>query len=140
MPTIEDLSIDELAEKRREAETRLAAAEQEADALRVAHAGALLAEAFPQHTLAVFARNWDEDEPHLLQLLTSVDGVEAIEVADERESMTTAQKRALKDAEWAIVLIGSDDHIVRHLEVSEEDHVDWVEFDLALPRHETTGA
>lgn len=104
-----------------------------ADQLRTHYAKALLKEAFPDHTLAVFARNWDEDQPSLLQLLSDRADVDDIDLShDEDGHLSRSQKSALAAAEHQIRLIGPDDDLLDHLESGQEDHSDWFEFQLSL--------
>jgi hypothetical protein len=136
MPTIEAKNIDEIARRRTATEALLHAAKTTADAARAEHAKALLSDAFPQHTLAVFTRNWDQDEPHLLQLISGAEGVDDLQVWEERDRLSPEQLHAVNQAEIAIVLIGADDDILEHLDRSDEFHEDWVEFDLPLAARE----
>lgn len=125
-------TIEQILAERQVAEVALSEAKNKADAARAEYAAALLGETFPQHTLAVFTRNWDQDEPHLLQLISGAEGVEDLEVWEERDQLSPEQLHAVNQAEIAIVLIGSDDDILEHLDPSDEYHNDWVEFDLPL--------
>lgn len=132
MPTTENENTERIAERRRAAEAALCDAQQAADAVRVEHAVAVLHDAFPQHTLAIYLRNWDQDEPHLAQLLTPVDGVKDVEVEDDFSELPTKQQRAIATADEAIRLIGSDEDIADYLNLADERHPDWVEFQLPL--------
>lgn len=132
MPTTENENTERIAERRRAAEAALCDAQQAADAVRVEHAVAVLHDAFPQHTLAIYLRNWDQDQPHLAQLLTPVDGVKDVEVEDDFSELPTKQQRAITTADEAIRLIGSDEDIADYLNLADERHPDWVEFQLPL--------
>ena len=104
-----------------------------ADQLRTHYAKALLKESFPDHTLAIFIRNWDEDRPSLLQLLSHGAGVDDIDLTDDEDAhLSSEQDKALAAAEHQIRLIGSDDDLLNHLDPSDEDHGDWFEFQLPL--------
>lgn len=110
-------------------------AKDAADALRAEYARRLLSDAFPAHATAVFARNWDEEEPGLIQLLSDDDAVPDLYVRAEssaRPELTDRQRAAIIRSEASIAEIGPDDDILRLLEGGQEDHGDWVEFDLTL--------
>lgn len=130
----------ELAAQRAIAEKALERAKHRADTLRTKHAAALLRETFPRHEVAIFARNWDEDEPSLMQLLTTAESVGDIDRSkgDGRLDLTREQWSAINQAENAIILIGPDDDILDHLDPSNEEHDGWVEFRLPLTQEETT--
>lgn len=124
--------IAQIDAEREDAEKVLAEAKTAADALRAEHAAAALRQAFPQHTLAVFTRAWDEDGPKLYQLLSSQEGVDDIDLEEDGEKLTREQLVACSVADRAIRLIGSDDEIYEHLDLPDEEHQDWTEFDLSL--------
>lgn len=134
MSITETRTIQQIAADREQAETALAQAEGVADVLRVEHAVAVLHEAFPGHTLAVFGRAWDEDAPHLMQLLAADADVEPIDLGDSDSSnnLSREQSVACSIAERAIRLIGDDNEVWRYLEPGEEEHEDWYEFNLPL--------
>ena len=99
------------------------------------HAHQLMAGAFPDHEVVIFARNWDEDAPHLLQVLTSRADIEEYDGSIEKSRptwMTRQQWAALIEAERSIAHIGSDDEILQHLDPGETEHEDWTEFQLNL--------
>lgn len=112
-----------------------------ADSLKSIHNQALahvvrttLTEAFPDHDMVVFARSWDEDAPHLLQVLSG--DPRAIEYdASSQEGrpdwMTASQWNCLIEAERLVCHIGTDEEIQEHFN-SETEHEDWVEFQVPL--------
>lgn len=105
-----------------------------ADSLRAEYARLLIAEAFPGHTLAIFARNWDEEKPVLIQLLTNQPQSTDLDLQEdpELESIAPEKRKLLIEAERAIQIIGSDDDILQHLSQGETEHADWTEFQLVL--------
>lgn len=105
-----------------------------ADSLRAEYARLLIAEAFPEHTLAIFARNWDEEKPMLIQLLAGQTDIADLDLQEDPEldSIAPEKRKLLIEAERAIQVIGSDDDILRHLSPGETEHGDWTEFQLVL--------
>lgn len=107
------------------------------NAVLAAHAHALLSEAFPRHSTAIFVRNWDEDSPHLLQLLSgdaAVPDYDTTEQDGRPDWISPEQWSALVEAERAIAYLGTDEEVHEHLEPGEDpdSHPDWVEFQMAL--------
>lgn len=106
-----------------------------ADSLRAEYARQLLHEHFPGHTLAVFARNWDEDNPALIQLLSANDAypdLDLMKPAPDFDDLPQDKRAAVIEAEAKIVAIGADDDILEHLDPGAEEHQDWTEFVLYL--------
>lgn len=106
-----------------------------ADSLRAEYARQLLHEHFPNHALAVFARNWDEDQPSLIQLLSANDAASDLDLmkpAPDFEDLPQEKRAAVIDAEAKIIAIGSDDEILEYLDPGAEEHQDWTEFVLYL--------
>jgi len=134
MPITENTSSEEIAAARAIAENVLAQATDSANIIRVMHAAAVLTEHFPSHTLAVFFRNWDENEATLVQLLSASDDVDDLDLRDESVAgaLSAEQLRAVGTADFAIRLIGSDNELGRHLTEGEEEHEGWYEFTLDL--------
>lgn len=134
MPVTEKNSIEEIEAARDIAEEILDSAKRPADLLRVMHAKAVLRRAFPQHAVAVFAREWDQDEPLLIQLISTEDDVDDVDLEDDAvaDALTDVQRRATLVADRAIRLIGNDDEVWRYLDAPDEEHEDWYEFDLSL--------
>lgn len=134
MPTVNARSIQQITTDRAVAEATLIKAEENANALRVEHAAATLREVFPQHTLAVFGRTWDEDAPRLMQLLSSEEGVVDIDLDDDAsaESLTREQSKACALADTVAKLIRGDIEMSQCLASDIKVHADWVEFNLAL--------
>lgn len=139
MPS-ETLTIDSIAADRALAETHLATAQSLTNKLRARHAHAVLVKAFPHHSLAVFTRNWDQDEPRLIQLLAPADAdaaIQDIDVTDDElvQSLPIEQQRAINIADMAIRLIGdrsNDEELWNHLDAPDEEREDWYEFQLDL--------
>ncbi|HEU5223128.1 MAG TPA: hypothetical protein VFU07_05530 [Candidatus Lumbricidophila sp.] len=132
MATQEDL--DRLAAERAEAENLLDAQLFATNALRAAHARALLEHAFPKHSLAVFVRHEDERSPRLYQLLCNNDDSEDLEIDQSstfQNEANTVQKFAVLWANLAIEAMGSDEDIWLHLD-QPETHQGWSEFNLPL--------
>lgn len=131
---IDQNDAEQLKAARDIAEEALAEAKRAADVLRTAYARALLTQAFPSHSLAVFARSRDEDEAKLIQLVSSTEGVDDLELTEEAvyDALSPEQKHAFNEADSAIALIGDDDDLWGHLEAPDEEHDDWYEFDLYL--------
>ena len=129
MPVTNQTPIEELAEARRIAEYVLASAKDSADALRAHHARAVLADAFPGQSLAIFARYPDESEARLIQLLSEST---VIDLQGDDAYLTREQHQAIELANIAIWDIGDDDELLKHLEASDEEHDDWYEFQLTL--------
>lgn len=96
------------------------------------HARTLLRESFPQYSTAVFARQWDEDTPHLVHLIGKGD-VGQLDYDDDqqRAQLSDDQREALLTAERCIVYLGTDEEI-SDLLPSDNVHSDYVEFDLDL--------
>lgn len=133
---IDQNDAEQLKAARDIAEEALAESKAAADVLRVAYSMAVLSDAFPQHSLVVFARSWDQDEPRIIQILSATEGVEDIDVQEpEAVSLSDEQWRAINEADNSIVAIGSDEEIWQHLDAGEEEHEDWYEFDLAINIH-----
>lgn len=134
MTTQPQKSVADIARQREAAENQLAEAKSAADGLRATHAQMVLQEQFPGHSLAVFARAWDEDSPRLIQLLSSFNDVPDVEVGSpgERTDLSADQARAVSVAESAICAIGADDDILQFLDYGSEEHDDWYEFNLPL--------
>ncbi len=117
------------------AEDVAARAKRSADTLRTEYARQLLRGAFPGHSLAVFARQWDQHEPTLVQLLSSrVDSADLDLAGDAGDfsALTPTAKRAITQAERQIVRIGSDEDILEHLLAGDAEHDGWYEFNLPL--------
>lgn len=140
MPLHETKTIDQLASDRALTETHLATALSLANKMRTRHARAVLVEAFPQHSLAVFTRNWDQDEPRLIQLLAPADAdtsVLDLDLTDDEvvHALTSGQQSAINTADMAIRLIGdraNDEELWNHLEAPDEEREDWYEFQLDI--------
>lgn len=123
------------------AEIALDEAERAADVLRVAHARRLLSDAFPHHSVAVFVRNWDEDRPRLVQLLSSEEGVEDVDLTDNPSApLPKGTSEAFGEAERAIRRIADDERLLAQVSLYgadfEHEHDGWVEFDLPLAASE----
>lgn len=115
------------------AENVAASAKHLADTLRAEYARLLLAEAFPGYTLAIFSRNWDEDEPKLLQILSDHRDLDDIDLSlSSPAALPADQQSAAYAAQLQIRLIGSDDEILEHLDPGETEHEGWEEFVLYL--------
>lgn len=115
------------------AENIAANAKHLADSLRAEYARLLLAEAFPGYALAVFARDWEEDEPKLLQLLSDRRDLDDIDLTlSNPAALPEEQRRAAYEAQLQIRLIGSDEEILEHLDPGETEHEGWEEFVLYL--------
>lgn len=124
------------------AEIALEEAQRAADALRVAHARRLLSDAFPRHAVAVFVRNWDEDRPRLVQLLSAEEGVADIDLTEDPSApLPRGTSEAFGEAERAVRRIGDDDRLLAQVGLYgadfEHEHDGWVEFDLPLAAAET---
>lgn len=138
------VSVSGLATQLRHSDNEFATARARNDAIRVRYMRSTLAEAFPQHTIAVFARSLDENSPKLLQLLTEVEGENDIDFSSMSkleteffiESLSDEQRQALNEAEIATEQFTDDARFWAALEQYPQDyektHRDWVEFDLPL--------
>jgi len=125
-----DRDVENIRAERAAVEAELQAVKRRADALRVEHARALLHNAFPHHSLAVFTRYWEEEEPNLLHILGGEDDIESWAAG-------TPEYSAACEAEVAIRLIGHDDDILEFLNAGEE-HEGWIEFQLPLTTQEAS--
>lgn len=115
------------------AESVAASAKHLADALRAEYARLLLVEAFPGYALAVFARNWEEAEPKLLQILSDRRDLTDVDLSlSSPAALPADQQRAAYEAQLQIRLIGDDDAILEHLDPGETEHEGWEEFVLYL--------
>lgn len=119
------------------AEIALDEAEHAADMLRVAYARRLLSDAFPHHGVAVFVRSWNEDRPQLVQLLSSQEGVEDIDLTQNPPTpLPKGTSKAFREAKRTIQRIADDDRLLAQVNLygADFDHVHdgWVEFDLSL--------
>ena len=118
------------------AEALLAATKRDADAVRVQYARALLADAFPDHKIAVFAREWDEDSVRLIRILSHSTTIATSGAGSRPDpgaaSLDGRQKAAWLQAERAIADIGSDEALYQYLKPGETRHQDWYEFRLVL--------
>ncbi|ROR76049.1 hypothetical protein SAMN06295974_3804 [Plantibacter flavus] len=128
--------IDEIAHRRHAAEEAFRTAKAHADELRIEHTRLVLGAAFPRHTVAIFARQWDEDQACLVQLLTDQPGVTDIDLMNDPTDgiLLSEQRRAIALADQAVILVGSDEDLWRLIGTPEVDHSDWSEFPLEL-RH-----
>lgn len=141
MPT----TLELITADRSLAEAHLATAQSLVNKLRTRHAHTVLAEVFPHHSLAVFTRNWDQDEPHLIQLLAPADAHESIldlDLTDDEvvQTLTIEQQRAINTADMAIRLIGdraNDEELWNYLDAPDEVREDWYEFQLDLTNDTT---
>ncbi len=127
--------IVSLGQLKAKSEDVAARAKHVADTLRADYAAQLLHAVFPEHTLAIFARHWDEAEPALVQLLSRTSRVPDLEFSkghSDFDALQTHEKSALINAEQEIMKIGSDDDILEHLDPGAEEHRDWTEFVLYL--------
>lgn len=93
-----------------------------------AAAVAELRDAFPGSSVAIFARNWDEDRPRLIQVLGETD----YDLDEDGEKLSREQMKACATADMAIQAMGDDDNVLNYLDGSEEEHDDWFEFQLPL--------
>lgn len=127
-------NIDNIASAREQAEEILAAARERANQVRVEHARAVLREAFPSHSLAVFARYDDQQRPALIQLLSDDPDATDVDIQekDAWDGLPAPGREAVEIANTAIGLIGDDEEIWRHLDAGSEQHENWYEFDLEL--------
>lgn len=109
-------------------------AKQMADSLRAEFARTLLAEVFPDHSVAIFSRHWEENEPQLLQVLSASDVVDDFEMSEDPglKTLPAEHRDYVSWAQAEIQAIGSDDDILRHLSFGETDHEGWTEFQLVL--------
>jgi hypothetical protein len=107
-----------------------------ADNRRAEYAAALLADAFPGAITAVFARNWDEDAPRLIQILgtTHREIDTKISPAADASEQIRAQYNASVKAENVVADIGSDEAILSQswFNDGDEEHDGWNEFNLGL--------
>lgn len=134
MTDLRDLpSMKSLAAMRDRAEDVATRAKTMADTLRVAYARELLREAFPGYTLAVFARDWNEDQPLLLQILSDQPDQVDIDLSLSSPAfLPDDQRLAAYEAQLQIAKIGSDEEILEHLDPGEIEHEGWEEFMLSL--------
>lgn len=95
------------------------------------HARTLLKEAFPQYQTAVFVRYWDERSPSLLHLLSKTEPQLDYYDDAQRQALDKLRQEALRTAERCIVYLGTDEE-VSDLLPAENEHEDYVEFDLDL--------
>lgn len=127
---------DNIAAARKDAEAALATAKATADQLRVHHARIALHEAFPEQTLAIFARNANETDTYVIQLLSENT---MIDLRGDDAYLTREQHQALELANIAIGEVGDDDELLKHLDAPDTEHDDWYEFHLTLhPQTEVT--
>lgn len=109
------------------AQEALEAAKRQVNKLHAEFARTVLHEAFPEHSIAIFARNLEDPEPHLLHILSGTDAVEDVEEWPHASPARTA----IYEAENAIVVMGHDDDILEYLDAGDE-HEGWIEFQLRL--------
>lgn len=95
------------------------------------HARTLIKESFPQYQTAVFVRYWDEDSPRLLHLISLTEPQLDYYDDDQHRALDSLQQEALSTAERCIVYLGTDEE-VSDLLPTENQHEDYVEFDLDL--------
>ena len=95
------------------------------------HARTLLKEAFPQYQTAVFVRYWDEKSPSLLHLLSKTEPQLDYYDDVQRQALDELRQEALRTAERCIIYLGTDEE-VSDLLPTENQHEDYVEFDLDL--------
>ena len=121
-----------------EAERALSRVQSAVDSMRAAEARRLLSLAFPRHSTAVFVRDWDEDRPRLVQLLSTEDGVDDVDLtADPEARLPEGSSGAFWKAEHFVCMIaaGGDEAVWAQPGFDGEyitTHDGWVEFDLAL--------
>lgn len=101
--------------------------------LRIEQARRELGTAFPDHTLAVFGRYWEDREANLRQLISDRRDTDDVEVTsiDGTKSLTPAQRQAISSANVALYRL-SDDDLAEYLTEGETPHSDWIEFTLGL--------
>lgn len=97
-------------------------------------ATALLREQFPGVQMAIFTRNWDDDQVRLHQLLgtANIDFTESTDWAE----LSKEQRDAYRDAQAWVREMGDD--IASYLEPSDEEHDGWYEYQIDLttqPQH-----
>jgi hypothetical protein len=130
----ENSTLEELVAARQIAENTLCDVKAQADVMRILHAKKVLQSAFPQHENAMFARNWDQDEPSLVSLLSEDPRVDDIKIGDDLTDLLDEQKKAVIAAESAVILIGNDDDIWVYAygadDESDEEHA--YAFNMAL--------
>ena len=129
--------VEEVGAALQIAEIALEEAERAADVLRVAHAHRLLSDAFPRHAVAVFVRNWDEDRPRLVQLLSAEEGVADVDLTEDPSApLPKGTSEAFGEAERVIQRIGDDDRLLAQVSLYgadfEHEHDGWIEFDIPL--------
>lgn len=117
-----------------EAERALSRVQAAVDSMRAAEARRLLSLAFPRHSTAVFVRDWDEDRPRLVQLLSTEDGVDDVDLTADPEAQ-------LPKGSWKaerlvrMIAAGGDEAVWAQTGFDGEyitTHDGWVEFDLTL--------
>lgn len=135
--TIPNPRVGDLARARDLMEHHLEEVKRVTDSIRTRHAKAALKEQFPGYAVAVFARTWETDEYYLMQLIAAAQPATKACAdinfdEDGGSGLTVVQKDAVRIAEAAICAIGSDHDIWEHLEMADDEHDGWYEFDLVL--------
>lgn len=108
-----------------------------ADDIGLQRAAALLAQAYPDGTLAVFSREWDQDEPMLIQIICQTEDdilVDKQTFLGHTDPLALFRRHAVIMAENAMAQIKSDETRYEHIlvEPGSELHAGWIEFDLDL--------
>lgn len=120
-----------LRETRNAVEMTLNAATHTANQLRVQLMIAETLEVFPDATTLVFTRDWDQDKPKLVQILTEEDELE-LEEKGFWEALSMDQRQALLGIGRIIELIGNDETLWCYMDQPSVESVDGAEFRLNL--------